>query len=112
MNVLLVWPRMPRSFWGMEASMDIVGRKASQPPLGLVTIAALCPRSWTLRLIDRRAGMDLADEDLRWADVVMVSGMGVQRDDMREVLRRARAAGRRTVVGGPYASAEPSSSTC
>jgi radical SAM superfamily enzyme YgiQ (UPF0313 family) len=76
------------------------------PPLGLITLAALCPGQWTIRLLDR-ALEDLLDADILWADLVMVSGMHVQKDDIREILGRARALGRRTVIGGPYASSQP-----
>jgi radical SAM superfamily enzyme YgiQ (UPF0313 family) len=74
--------------------------------LGLLTVAALCPKNWKLRLVDR-SFEDLLDSDLLWADLVMVSGMPVQKEDIRETLLRARALGKRTMVGGPYASSEP-----
>ena len=87
--------------------LDLLGCEGSQPPLGLITVAALCPRDWKLRLVDRTFE-ELLDSDLLWADLVMVSGMAVQRNDMREVLLRARELGRRTIVGGPFAgSCEP-----
>jgi len=76
------------------------------PPLGLITIAALCPKNWTIRLIDR-AFDELLDADLLWADLVMISGMQVQKADVKDILRRARGLGKRTMVGGPYASTEP-----
>jgi radical SAM superfamily enzyme YgiQ (UPF0313 family) len=106
LNVLLVWPRFPSSFWSFDGILDLVPIKTDQPPLGLLTIAALCPKTWTLRLIDR-SFEELRDEDLMWADLVMVSGMRVQKDDIRETLLRARALGRRTMIGGPFASSEP-----
>jgi len=106
LNVLLVWPRFPSSFWSFDGILDLVPIKTDQPPLGLLTIAALCPKNWTLRLIDR-AFEDLRDADILWADLVMVSGMRVQNDDIREILRRARAYGKRTIIGGPFASSEP-----
>ncbi len=76
------------------------------PPLGLITVAALCPESWTIRLIDHNFE-EVPDEDLRWADLVMISAMHAQRKDALGVLARARALGRRTFVGGPWASTEP-----
>ena len=106
LNVLLVWPRFPSSFWSFDGILDLVPIKTDQPPLGLLTIAALCPKNWTLRLIDR-AFEDLRDADILWADLVMVSGMRVQNDDIREILQRARAYGKRTIIGGPFASSEP-----
>src|ERR1700693_1531937 len=105
-NVLMIWPRFPASFWSFRGMMDIIPEETVHPPLGLLTVAALCPRKWELRLIDR-SFEDLVDQDIRWADLVMVSGMRVQRDDIRETLLRARALGKRTMIGGPYASSEP-----
>jgi len=78
------------------------------PPLGLLTIAALCPKSWTIRFIDERVE-ELRDEHIRDADLVMVSAMQVQKEAVGRILRRARALGKRTMIGGPYASSEPSS---
>ncbi len=106
LKVLMIWPRFPSSFWSFDGILDLVPIETDQPPLGLLTIAALCPKNWTLRLIDRSFD-DLLDADILWADLVMVSGMRVQKDDIRETLLRARALGRRTMVGGPFASSEP-----
>lgn len=108
LKVLMVWPRFPPSFWSFEGMMDLIPEETIHPPLGLLTIAALCPKTWTLRLIDR-SFEELRDADILWADLVMVSGMRVQRDDIRQVLARARAMGKRTMIGGPYASSEPES---
>jgi radical SAM superfamily enzyme YgiQ (UPF0313 family) len=105
-KVLLVWPRFPESFWSFSRMMDLLPQAVLHPPLGLITVAALCPEQWTLRLIDRNLE-ELRDSDILWADLVMVSGMRVQYDDIGEVLTRARALGKRTMVGGPYASSEP-----
>ena len=106
LRVLLVWPRFPSSFWSFDGIRDLVPMETEQPPLGLLTVAALCPKSWTLRLIDR-SFEDLLDADILCADLVMVSGMRVQKDDIREILLRARALGKRTIIGGPFASSEP-----
>ncbi|MFW5876828.1 MAG: B12-binding domain-containing radical SAM protein, partial [Myxococcota bacterium] len=106
MNILLVHARFPVTYWGFQNSLWIVGKKASLPPLGLLTLAALLPDRWTLRLVDLNVRA-LDDGDLRWADAVLVGGMLVQADSMREVCRRARALGRRTVVGGPAPSTCP-----
>jgi radical SAM superfamily enzyme YgiQ (UPF0313 family) len=105
-KVLMIWPRFPASFWSFAKIMEILPKKAIHPPLGLLTVAALCPKTWELRLIDR-AVEDLQETDLEWADLVMLSGMHVQKDDIHALLRRARALGKRTMVGGPYASSEP-----
>ncbi len=86
--------------------MRLLPEKVVMPPLGLITVAALCPKDWDIRLIDQGVE-DLNDTDILWADLVMVSGMRVQRKGFEEVLCRARSLGRRTIVGGPYASSDP-----
>lgn len=105
-KALMVWPKFPPSFWGFEGVLEIIPEGAMTPPLGLITVAALCPASWDVRLIDR-AFEELTDTDLLWADLVMVSAMHAQRFDAIEVLARARALGRRTIIGGPWASSDP-----
>jgi radical SAM superfamily enzyme YgiQ (UPF0313 family) len=104
----MIWPRFPPSFWGFKAMLELLPEETIHPPLGLLTVAALCPKNWKLKLINR-SFEDLLDKDLRWADLVMVSGMAVQKDDIRATLLRARALGKRTMIGGPYASSEPES---
>jgi radical SAM superfamily enzyme YgiQ (UPF0313 family) len=106
LKVLLVWPKFPPSFWGFEGVLQMLPEAAMTPPLGLITVAALCPPEWTLRLLDH-AFDEIRDEDLRWADLVMVSAMHAQRADAVDVCRRAKAVGTRTFVGGPWASSDP-----
>ena len=106
LKALLVWPRFPPSFWGFEGALDMMPEEAITPPLGLATVAALCPASWTLKLLDH-SFEEVTDEDLRGADLVMVSAMHAQRADAMAILRRARSLGTRTFIGGPWASSEP-----
>jgi radical SAM superfamily enzyme YgiQ (UPF0313 family) len=106
MRALLVQARSPVTYWSFEHALPFVGKAAMYPPLAIATVAALLPRDWELRLRDLHAE-PLEDADVEWADVVLVSGMLVQLESMRAVLRRARAIGRRTVVGGPAASTAP-----
>ena len=105
-KALMIWPRFPRSFWGFEGVLDIIPEQSMTPPLGLITVAALCPPNWQIRLLDLCFD-ELRDEDLLGADLVMVSAMHAQRLDTLAVLARARALGRRTFIGGPWASSEP-----
>jgi radical SAM superfamily enzyme YgiQ (UPF0313 family) len=105
-KVLLVWPKFPPSFWGFEGALKMMPEGAVTPPLGLITVAALCPLTWTLKLLDH-AFDEITDEDLRCADLVMVSAMHAQRVDAVAILRRARRLGTRTFIGGPWASSEP-----
>jgi radical SAM superfamily enzyme YgiQ (UPF0313 family) len=106
LKVLMVWPKIPSSFWGFQGMMNLLPEKTTMPPLGLITIAAMCPKSWTIRLIDE-AFEELRDSDILWADLVMLSGMHVQEHGVMETLTRARRLGKPTMVGGPYASSEP-----
>ena len=106
LKVLLIWPKFPPSFWGFEGVLRMLPEAAMTPPLGLITVAALCPSSWSLRLLDR-AFDAVRDEDYQWADLVMVSSMHAQRVDTLAILARARSLGKRTFIGGPWASSEP-----
>jgi hypothetical protein len=75
----MVWPPFPASYLSLEEVTEIVPERSLMPPLGLITVTALCPKQWAIRLVDL-AFEDLSDEDLFWADLVMVSAMQVQRD--------------------------------
>src|SRR3981081_2195163 len=105
-KVLMVWPSFPASFWSLGEVMQIVPERSLVPPLGLITVAALCPAQWEIRLVDL-AFQDLRDQDILWADLVMVSAMAVQRKGVRVILERASKLNRRTMIGGPYASSDP-----
>src|SRR5271155_5809633 len=81
-RVLMVWPRFPASFWSLGEVMEIIPERALVPPLGLITVAALCPKRWEIRLLDL-AFEELSDEDLLWANLVMVSAMEGQQGAVR-----------------------------
>src|SRR5262249_11046221 len=106
MRVLCVYPRFPKTYWGAEYSMRLLGRRAILPPLGLLTVAALLPPDWQVRLCDMNV-RPLDPAELDWADVVFLSGMLIQREALHEVARGARQRGKRVVVGGAYASTSP-----
>ncbi len=106
MRVLLVQGSSQPTYWGYRHALSYIDKGAPLPPLGLVTLAAHLPDAWELRLHDLHLG-PLPDDELRWADAVFVSGMLVQADSMREVLRRARRLGKPTVVGGPAVTTSP-----
>jgi radical SAM superfamily enzyme YgiQ (UPF0313 family) len=105
MNVLLLYPRFPDTFWSFRHALPFVRKRASLPPLGLATIAALLPSSWRARLVDLNV-RSLAPLDLEWADVVFVSAMAAQRDSARALVARCRAAGKLVVAGGPLFTGE------
>jgi radical SAM superfamily enzyme YgiQ (UPF0313 family) len=99
-NILLVSPEFPLTYWGMQHAVAIIGKRATLPPLGLITVAACLPQSWDYRLVDLNVDV-LTDETLAWADVVLVGGMHIQETSIHEVVARAKALNRPTVVGGP-----------
>jgi radical SAM superfamily enzyme YgiQ (UPF0313 family) len=106
MRVLLVYPGFPDTFWSFRYALKFIGRRSAFPPLGLLTVAAMLPEAWEKRLVDLNV-RPLHPEDLSWADCAFVSAMAVQRHSAREVLDRCRAAGVRTVAGGPLFTVEP-----
>ncbi|HLI34654.1 MAG TPA: B12-binding domain-containing radical SAM protein [Terriglobia bacterium] len=100
MNVLLVYPEFPDTYWSFKHALPIEGKKSAYPPLGLLTIAAMMPAHWNKRLVDTNI-RPLTDADLKWADVAMLSGMIVHKQELLHILDRCRARGLRTVIGGP-----------
>ncbi len=105
MKVLLVYPEFPNTFWSHDFALKMVRKRAVSPPLGLLTVAALLPADWEKRLVDLNIG-PLTKEALAWADYVFVSGMSVQRDAAKEIIARAKKAGKIVVAGGPLFTAE------
>ena len=100
MNILLAYPRNPEGFWSFRHVLPFVAKKSAFPPLGLLTVAAMLPRGWNVRLVDLNV-RSLADEDIAWADTVFLSGMIVHRDSAHEVAGRCAALGRTVIAGGP-----------
>jgi radical SAM superfamily enzyme YgiQ (UPF0313 family) len=103
MKALLIYPKFPDTYWSFKHALSFQGKRAAQPPLGLMTIAALLPATWQKRLVDCNVER-LKDADLAWANVALVSGMHVQQEHLISVIERCRAQGLQTVVGGPIAS--------
>jgi radical SAM superfamily enzyme YgiQ (UPF0313 family) len=106
MRVLLLYPEFPQSFWSFEKTLALVGRKALLPPLGLITVAGLLPQEWEYKLVDRNVRQVTAAE-WQWAELVLVSGMIVQKDDMLKIIKEAHLHGKRVAIGGPYATSMP-----
>ncbi len=106
-NVLMVSPRFTgQSFWNYRETCAVVGARYVAAPLGLITVAALLPRSWTVRLVDRNVA-ELRAQDLQWADMVMIGGMLSQQPDAKEVIALAHAHRKPVVVGGPDVTLSP-----
>jgi radical SAM superfamily enzyme YgiQ (UPF0313 family) len=100
MKILLVYPHYPATFWSFRYAMKFIDRKASFPPLGLLTVAAMLPHVWEKRLVDMNVKA-LTDQDLGWADYVFISAMSIQRQSAREVIEKCLLLGVKTVAGGP-----------
>ncbi|MCU0564994.1 MAG: DUF4070 domain-containing protein [Oculatellaceae cyanobacterium Prado106] len=106
MNVLLLYPLFPKSFWSFEKTLALLDRKAMLPPLGLVTVAAILPQEWQYKLVDRNIE-DVPEAVWDWADLVILSAMIVQKEDLLAQIQAAKQRGKRVAVGGPYATALP-----
>ncbi len=100
-NALLVYPEHPPAYWGAKYALDLIGIRAVFPPLGLLTIAAMFPSRYDLRVVDMNVTA-LEDSDLEWADLVLVSSMIVQRGSQPPVIERCNRADVPVVAGGPY----------
>lgn len=106
MNVLLVYPKYPDTFWSFKHALKFVSKKASFPPLGLLTVASLLPPYWHKRLVDLNASK-LRDEDIRRADFVFISAMSIQSDSANETIARCKKLGAKIVAGGPLFTSDP-----
>jgi radical SAM superfamily enzyme YgiQ (UPF0313 family) len=105
MNILLIYPEFPDTFWSFKHALKLAHKRASSPPLGLLTVAALLPPEWGKRLVDLNV-TKLTNRDLAWADAVFVSAMLVQREAARDIIARCRQAGLRVIAGGPLFASE------
>lgn len=106
MRALLINPVLPLSYWSLPQTCEMKGSKTLLPPLGLITVAALLPPEWEVRLVDLNC-RPLAEEDWMWADLLMITGMIVQRDGLLDLIRDGKKRGKIVVVGGPYATSQP-----
>lgn len=103
MKALLVNPQTSSSLWNFPEGCKILGKKSSLIPLSIVTVAAMLPDSWEIRLVDMEVE-DLSDDDLEWADVALITGMGVQMESINTIISRAKEKGLYIVGGGPFAN--------
>ncbi|MBI3852866.1 MAG: DUF4070 domain-containing protein [Verrucomicrobia bacterium] len=100
MRILLVYPQNPDTFWSFKHVLRFVSKRSPFPPLGLLTIAAMLPADWKLKLVDLNVER-LTDSDLRRADYVMISAMIVHRDSANEIVARCLALKKPVIAGGP-----------
>ncbi len=105
MKILLVYPETPATFWSFKDALKFVSKKSSEPPLGLITVAAMLPQEWGKKLVDMNV-TKLNDKDIQWADYIFLSGMNVHLSSFKEVIRRANKIGTKVVAGGPLVTTE------
>ncbi|PYS42814.1 MAG: B12-binding domain-containing radical SAM protein [Acidobacteria bacterium] len=101
MKVLLVNPEFPDTYWSFRHALPFEGKKCAFPPLGLLTVSALLPPEWERRLVDLNI-QSLKSSDIEWADMIFATAMLVQKDSLKQVVKRCKAKGKRVVLGGPY----------
>ena len=105
MNVLLIYPKIPDTFWSFKHAIKFISKKAAYPPLGLMTVGAMLPKAWSKRLVDMNFSK-LTHHDLAWADCAFISAMVVQRNSVRKTIARCKEAGLKVIAGGPLFTTE------
>jgi len=106
MKILLVYPECPNTFWNLRHAMKFISKKATLPPLGLLTVASMLPKEWEKKLVDM-AVAKLSDKDIKWADYVFISAMYIQKESVKDVITRCKRLGVKIVAGGPLFTAAP-----
>ncbi len=105
MKILLIYPKTPSTFWSFNEALRFVSKKSAEPPLGLITVAAMLPKEWNLKLIDMNVSK-LNDDDIEWADYVFLSGMNIHVESFRHIILRCNKAGTKIIAGGPLATTQ------
>jgi radical SAM superfamily enzyme YgiQ (UPF0313 family) len=100
MRILLVYPKYLDTFWSFKDALKFISKKATHPPLGLLTVAAMLPKEWEKKLVDMNV-TTLRERDLEWADYVFISAMSIQEASVKEVITRCKKMGIKIVAGGP-----------
>ncbi len=105
MNVLLVYPECPDSFWSFTHALKFISKKAAVPPLGLITVSAMLPDTWNKKLVDLNIS-SLRASDIQWADFVFISAMYIQKESVSMVIIESKKWNKKIVVGGPLFTRE------
>lgn len=106
MNILFIQPKYPDTFWSLRHALRFISKKATYPPLGLMTISAMSPAEWSKKLIDLNTA-SLKEEQIIWADMVLISAMSVQSKSVLDVISKCRLFNKPLVAGGPLFTEEP-----
>jgi len=105
MNILLVYPKYPDSFWSFTHVLRFISKKAAVPPLGLVTVSAMLPPGWNKKLVDLNV-TSLRTSDIAWADYVFISSMCIQKESVNKILEECVKNKVKVVAGGPLFTQE------
>ena len=105
MKILMISPLSPDSFWSFKYAIKFLKKKATLPPLGLLTVAALLPKNWEKKLVDMNIEK-LSDKDILWADYVFIGAMVIHRKSVEEIINRCKKLNVKTVAGGPLFTME------
>jgi len=105
MNILLVYPQYPDTYWSFKYALKFISKKASNIPLGLITVASLLPDHWNKKLTDLNVSR-LRDKDIIWADYVFISAMSIQLASVKQIITLCKQLNTKMVAGGPLFTEE------
>jgi len=108
MNILMVYPQYPDTFWSFRHALRFISKKAAVPPLGLITVSSLFPSNWQKKLVDLNVSV-LRAKDIQWADYVFISAMYIQKESVIKIIQECRKQRVKIVAGGPLFTQEYSS---
>lgn len=105
MNILLVYPQYPDTYWSFKHALKFVSKKAANIPLGLITVASLLPSDWNKKLVDMNVST-LKDRDVMWADYVLISAISIQSDSVKQIIEQCKKLNKPIIAGGPLFTEE------
>ncbi|MEA1887266.1 MAG: DUF4070 domain-containing protein, partial [Bacteroidota bacterium] len=105
MNILLVYPQYPDTYWSFKHALKFISKKSANVPLGILTVASLLPEDWNRRLTDLNISK-LKDEDIKWADLVFISAIAVQSASVKQIIGQCKHLKAKIVGGGPLFTEE------
>ena len=105
MNILLIYPQYPDTYWSFRHALRFISKKAAVPPLGLITVSAMLPATWQKKLVDLNVS-PLLPKDIGWADFVFISAMCVQQESVDNVLAECVRCKAKVIAGGPLFTQE------
>ena len=82
----MVYPEFPATYWSYEHVLPFVGKKSLLPPLGLMTVAAMLPKDYDVKLIDLNVSSDGLPEKIEWADIIFISSMIIQKESFNKII--------------------------